>query len=295
MANEDLHELDALVERAKEGSREALESLVQAVQRDVHGLAMRFLWHPQDAEDATQEILIRVITGLSGFKGESSFRTWVYRVACNSLLTLSKKRMEQTALSFDEFGEALAVGLSDASFTNTNDIAEELLLEEVKIGCTHAMLMCLDRDHRLAYIIGEVLDLDHREGAEILAITPVAFRKRLSRANTRIVTFMTSHCGLVEPVNSCRCRLRIGTAVEHGCVRPNELLFAHSIQQAKRFPEVLQTIRQLDDTRRVSALYRSHQQLIPSTAFVAWLTQLLDELPDIGNPIPQSMRPTSCQ
>ena len=126
-----LHELDILVVRAKEGNREALESLVRAVQRDVYSLAMRFLWHPQDAEDATQEILIRVITGLAGFKGESRFRTWVYRVASNTLLTLGKKRMELTTLSFDEFGESLAAGLSDVPLTDTHDIAEELLLEEV--------------------------------------------------------------------------------------------------------------------------------------------------------------------
>lgn len=285
MGSEVLYELDILVVRAKEGNREALESLVRAVHRDVHSLAMRFLWHPQDSEDATQEILIRIITGLASFKGESSFRTWIYRVACNALLTFGKKRMEQTALSFVEFGEALAAGLSEAPFTDTHDIAEELLLEEVKIGCTHAMLLCLDRDHRFAYILGEILDLDHHEGAEILAITPAAFRKRLSRANTRIVSFMMSHCGLVEPSNPCRCRFRINAAIERGCVRPNELHFAQSLPQAKRFPEVLQTIRQLDDTRRVSEMYRSHPQLVPSNTFISWLTNLLNELPDINDPI----------
>ncbi|OQX12369.1 MAG: hypothetical protein BWK73_15020 [Thiothrix lacustris] len=277
------HELDNLVVCAKEGNREALESLVRAIQRDVYSLAMRFLWHPQDAEDATQEILIRVITGLSGFKGDSNFRTWVYRVASNTLLTLGKKRMEQTALSFEEFGEALAAGFSEAPLTDTHDVASALLLEEVKVGCTHAMLMCLDRDHRFAYILGEILDLDHREGAEILAISPAAFRKRLSRANTRIVSFMTSHCGLVEPANACHCRLRVNAAVEHGCVRPDELLFAQSLSQAKRFPEVLQTIRQLEETRRAAALYRSHPQLEPSDTFMSWLTKLLDEMPDLSH------------
>lgn len=283
MDSKTLHELDLLVVRAKEGNREALESLVRAVQTDVYGLAVRFLWHPQDAEDAAQEILIRVITGLAGFKGDSSFRTWVYRVASNTLLTLGKKRMEQTALSFDEFGEALAAGLSDAPLTDTHDIAEELLLEEVKIGCTHAMLLCLDRPHRFAYILGQILDLDHREAAEILAITPAAFRKRLSRANTSIASFMTSHCGLVDPVNACRCHLRVNPAVEHGCIRPNELLFAQSLSQAKRFPEVLHTIRQLEDTRRAAALYRSHSPLQPSTAFMSWLTKLLDGMPDLNH------------
>lgn len=198
MLSEDLHGLNLLVLQAKEGKREALECLVRLVQRDVHGLAMRFLWHPEDAEDATQEILIRVITGLAGFKGESGFRTWVFRVASNTLLSLGKKRMEQSALTFEEFGEALTTRLTDAPFVDRHDIAEELLIEEVKIGCTHALLMCLDREHRFAYILGEIIDMDHREGAEILAITPAAFRKRLSRARSRIVSFMTSHCGLVE-------------------------------------------------------------------------------------------------
>lgn len=198
MGNQSEHELNALVAAAQKGDRNALEALVRFVQKDVYNLAVRFLWHPQDAEDAAQEILIRVITGLAGFEGKSSFRTWVYRIASNTLLTQGKKRMEQAALSFEEFGEALGEGLSDAQLTDGNDIVEELLLEEVKIGCTHAMLLCLDRDHRFAYILGEILDLDHIEGAEVLAITPAAFRKRLSRAKQRITTFMMAHCGLVE-------------------------------------------------------------------------------------------------
>ena len=273
-------ELNTLVAVAKKGDREALEALVRAVQRDVYNLAVRFLWHTQDAEDATQEILIRVITGLAGFEGNSSFRTWVYRVASNALLTQGKKRMEQAAMSFEEFGAALGDGLSDPALSVPDDVAEELLLEEVKIGCTHAMLLCLDRDHRFAYILGAILDLDHVEGAEILEITPAAFRKRLSRANERITSFMTAHCGLVEPDNPCRCKLRINCAVERGHVRPKELVFAHSLPQARRFPEVLSTIRQLEDSRRVAALYRSHPELESSTPLIPWLSKLRDERPD---------------
>ncbi len=131
--------LEPRVARARSGDRAALESVVRAVQKDIYSLAIRFLWHPQDAEDATQEILIRVITGLSGFRGESGFRTWVYRIACNALLTLRKQRMEQQSLSFEQFGEDLAHGLSDASLSTRDDVVEGLLLEEVKIGCTLAM------------------------------------------------------------------------------------------------------------------------------------------------------------
>lgn len=272
--------LELEVARAKAGDRNALESVVRAVQQDVYGVALRFLWHPQDAEDATQEILIRVITGLGGFRGDSGFRTWVYRVACNRLLTLRKQRMEQRSISFEEFGEDLAQGLSD-SLSVEYDLDEALLLEEVKIGCTLFMLMCLDRNHRLAYILGEIVELDHHEAAEVLEITPAAFRKRLSRARASITSFMTSRCGLANSANECRCRRRIAAAVDLGRVDPANLLFASSLDQAKRFPQVLVKIRQLEETRRAAALYRSHPGPKPSEAFASWLRKVVDEKSDV--------------
>lgn len=273
--------LQLQVARAKAGDRSALESVVRAVQEDVYGVALRFLWHPQDAEDATQEILIRVITGLGSFRGDSGFRTWVYRVACNKLLTLRKQRMEQRSISFEEFGDELARGLSDDSLCVEYDLDEALLLEEVKIGCTLAMLMCLDRNHRLAYILGEIVELDHHEAAEVLEIAPAAFRKRLSRARASITSFMTSRCGLVNSANACRCRRRVTTAVALGRVDPENLLFASSLDCAKRFPEVLVRVRQLEETRRAAALYRSHPNPKPSESFVSWLRRVVDEKPDV--------------
>lgn len=272
--------LEHEVIRAKRGDRAALESVVRAVQKDVYNLAIRFLWHPQDAEDATQEILIRVVTGLGGFRRESGFRTWVYRVACNALLTLRKQRMEQQSLSFEQFGEDLARGLSDARLRIEDDMTEKLLLEEVKIGCTLAMLQCLDRNHRLAYILGEIMELDHLQAAEALETTPAAFRKRLSRARASILSFMTGHCGLINSANACRCHRRVDTAMALGRVDPSRLTFATSQEQAGRFPQVLAEIRQLEETRRVATLYQSHPEARTSGVFVAWLKKLLDEMPD---------------
>jgi len=273
--------LEHEVALAKAGDRAALESVVRAVQQDVYGVALRFLWHPQDAEDATQEILIRVITGLGGFRGDSGFRTWVYRVACNRLLTLRKQRVEQRSMSFEEFSEDLSRGLSDDSLSVEHDLDGVLLMEEVKIGCTLAMLMCLDRNHRLAYILGEIVELDHHEAAEVLEITPAAFRKRLSRARASITSFMISRCGLVNPANACRCRRRVNTALDLGRVDPENLFFASSLDSAKRFPEVLVKIRQLEETRRAAALYRSHPDPKPSESFVSWLRRAVDEKPDV--------------
>jgi len=269
--------LEMTVERAQGGDRAALEAVVRVVQRDIYNLALRFLWHPQDAEDASQEIMIRVLTGLGGFQGKSAFRTWVYRIACNALLTLRKQRMEQHSVSFEEFGEDLASGLSDAASNEEPNAERQLLLEEVRIGCTLAMLLCLDRDHRMAYILGEIVELDHNEAAEILEITPTAFRKRLSRARAAVTSFMLSHCSLAEPQNACRCNRRVDTAQRLGRVDPSGLHFASSLEQAKRFPQVLAEIRRLEGTRRAAAIYRAQARHEPSDAFATWLKGLLDE------------------
>ena len=265
--------LEAEVARAQNGDRAALESVLRGVQNDVYNLALRFLWHPQDAEDATQEILVRVLTGLGGFRGESAFRTWVYRVACNALLAARKRGMEQQPLSFDAFAEDLEHGLADRA---DDDVENQLLLEEVKIGCTLAMLLCLDRERRIAYIVGEILELDHNEAAEVLEVSPDVFRKRLSQARAAIVSFMQSRCGLVEPANACRCRKRVDTAVALGRIDPAKLLFASSQRQAREFPQVLAEIRRLEGTRRAAALYRSHPQCAPPDRFAAWLKKVLE-------------------
>src|ERR1700758_1155563 len=89
-----------LVARARSGDREALEDLVQRHQGWIYNIAIRMLYHPQDAEDATQEILIKAVTRLSSFEGRSSFRTWLYRLVVNHVLNMKRGRIEQEILGF---------------------------------------------------------------------------------------------------------------------------------------------------------------------------------------------------
>jgi RNA polymerase sigma factor (sigma-70 family) len=263
--------LDGMVQEARAGDRAALEAVVKAVQPQVYGLAMRFLWHPQDAEDATQEILVRIVTRLGSFRGESAFRTWMFRLACNALLTMRRARKEQRPLSLDEFRADLAEGLSGAAPDHDPPVDRALLWEEVKIGCTMAMLLCLDRESRLAYILGEILEVGHREAAAALEIPPATYRQRLARARADIVGLMRARCGLAHPENPCRCRRRVATAIACGHMDPHSLLFARSAEQARRFPAVLEEIRKLDEARRAAALHRAHVLPGPSVAFEEWL------------------------
>ena len=104
--------MDDLIARAREGDRAALEGVLDGVRDRIYNLALRMLWHPADAEDATQEILIRIVTHLGSFRGESAFSTWSYRVAANYLLTTRKRRAEREELTFERFAEQLDEGLA---------------------------------------------------------------------------------------------------------------------------------------------------------------------------------------
>lgn len=243
-------ELDELVDRVGRGDQAALDRLVREIGDDVYGLALRMLWHPQDAEDATQEILIKVVTRLSTFRRDASLRTWVYRVAANHLLDVRRSRLERQGWSFDAHAADLADGLSDAA--PADDPEQAVLAEEVKLGCTLAMLTCLNRPHRLAYILGDVFGVGSDDGAYITDATAAAYRQRLSRARRRIRNFLAGQCGIANPDNPCRCAGRVDRAVAMGRVDPENLLFAGHQARAR------QAVDEMQNLHDVAALMRSH-------------------------------------
>jgi len=126
----------------------------------------------------------------------------------------------------------------------------------------HGLLTCLDRSHRLAYILGEILEMDGVESANILNISPAAFRKRLSRAREAVIEFTRAHCGLVDPANACRCGRRLPRAQAMKRVDADALLFADE-ESARSFPATLDKVRRLEVVRRTAALYRSSPQPMP--------------------------------
>jgi RNA polymerase sigma factor (sigma-70 family) len=266
--------LEQLVGEAKAGNRTAVEELIRRIQDRIYGLALRMLWHPADAEDASQEILIRILTSLGSFRGESSFSTWVYRVASNYLLTTRKRRMEHDRLTFQAFGEDLERGLGKAAEIPASS-EQALLIQEVKIGCTHGMLLCLNREHRLAFILGEVFELTDREAAEILEISAAAFRKRLSRARSRLYAFMAQHCGLVNPKSQCRCAKRADVAIQVGRVNPKDLLFASHPAIAHPEPSLMEKVSEMEELHDAAAIFRSHPEFAAPESLLPAIKDLI--------------------
>ena len=199
-------ELRQLAARAAEGDRADLARVLASISDSIYRLALRMLWHPEDAEDAAQEALIKIMTRIWSYRGEAAFATWAYRVAANHILNFRKSQVEQENLNFRRYGEELAEGLAKPDSARPD---AGLLAEEVKLGCTLGMLQCLDRDHRLAYILTDVFGLPSADAAFICGITPVTLRKRASRARIRLREFVNVHCGLVTTSARCRCDRRV--------------------------------------------------------------------------------------
>jgi len=243
--------LEELAARAVHGQRDAVAELVRRVQPDIYALAVRMLWRREDAEDATQEILVRVVTRLAQFDGRSLLRTWIYRVATNYLLDVKKSCVERQRWSFEAMADDLVDGLADDGPASGE---RSILTEEIKVGCTLAMLQCLDRPHRLAYVLGEILELAAPEAAEVLAIEPAAFRKRLQRARDAVASFTRAHCGLVSDAAACQCHRRVTTAVRLGRASGERPEHAAS---PSSFAEARAQIRQLEVAAQALAVHRA--------------------------------------
>src|SRR4030095_7201720 len=92
-----------LIARIKEGSRDALETLIARHQGWIYNIALRMVYFPADAEDVTQEILIKLLTSLSSFEGKSRFRTWLYRIVVNHVLNMKRSRAEEAGYTFEVY------------------------------------------------------------------------------------------------------------------------------------------------------------------------------------------------
>src|SRR6478609_11831385 len=215
-----------LVEQAKNGDRAALEKLVLRHQAWIYNVAIRMVFQPHDAEEVTQEVLVKVITRLSTFKGESSFRTWLYRIAAHHVLNMKRRGGETYVTTFADYGAAID-RTPDLDLPDPDSVPVDLpvLVEEAKNGCTMGMLLCLDRKQRLIFTLGEILGASDTVGGEVLEMSADNFRQCLARARRDLHRFMNGQCGLVNKSNPCRCAKKTKGFIELGHVDPEHLLF----------------------------------------------------------------------
>ena len=218
------NEMQALVDKATAGDKKALETLVAGVQDLVFNLSLRMLGTFADAEDATQDILLKMITHLFSFRGDSSFTTWVFSIAANHLKNYKKHMFAHYPLSFEFYGDDIENGKIQDVPDLTQNVEKDILEEELKMSCTNVMLQCLDVESRCIFILGTMFKIDSRIAGDILGMSPETYRKRLSRIRKKMADFLGQYCGEYGR-GKCKCRERINYAIQNHRINPLQLDF----------------------------------------------------------------------
>jgi RNA polymerase sigma factor (sigma-70 family) len=210
---------------------------------------------------------VRVITSLRTFRGESAFTTWLYRIAVNHFLKSRRRGLELLVDDFATFFDGVAAVPDEPP--DVPPLIADHTVDELRVRCTTGMLLCLDREQRIVFILGAMFGLSHTVGAEVLAISPGNFRVRLHRARAELTEWMNARCGLVDPANPCRCHKKARGYVRAGHVDPERMVFTRERQQ--RVDQLVQlgareAMRAVDDLHEL--VFRDHPAQVSSARVI---------------------------
>lgn len=252
-------ELQAFVDKAIAGDKNALETLIAGVQDIVFNLSLRMLGTFADAEDATQDILLKMITHLSSFRGDSSFTTWVFRIAVNHLKNYKKHMFAHHPLSFEFYGNDIENGKTEYVPDLTQNVEKEILAEELKMSCTNVMLQCLDVESRCIFILGTMFKIDSRIAGDILGMTPEAYRKRLSRIRKKMADFLGEYCGEYGS-GRCKCIDRVNYAIQSHRINPLQLDYMTATEiSMQTMMDVKNAMEDIDDLSQDFSFCKPYQ------------------------------------
>jgi RNA polymerase sigma-70 factor, ECF subfamily len=179
-------ELDQqLVERVQRGDKHAFDLLVAKYQRKLGRLISRFVRDTGEAEDVTQEAFIKAYRALPGFRGDSAFYTWLYRIGINTAKNylLANKRRPPASTTFDA---EEAESFEDAGLLHEISTPENELMSKQVVSVVQAALQLLPEDLRSALTLREIEGLSYEEIASVMNCPVGTVRSRIFRAREAI-------------------------------------------------------------------------------------------------------------
>ena len=178
-----------LVQRARQGDEDCFAALVEQNQGRIYNLALRMVGNPDDAAELCQEAFLNAWKGLGRFQGESSFATWVYRLAtnvCIDFLRREKRRKNLSmTISLDDEEEARQAEVPDERFTPQGELEKRELREAIQRG-----LASLSEEHRRVLVLRELEGLSYAEIGALLGLEEGTVKSRIARARLALRKFL---------------------------------------------------------------------------------------------------------
>jgi RNA polymerase sigma factor RpoE len=182
----------SLVKRAQNNDGSAYDELIRRYQQRIYATVYHMTSNHEDANDLTQETFIKGYRALQGFKGDSSFYTWIYRIAVNKTINFLKQRKNKWQMSLNdvdfqaEHDPDLVALISDRTPRRDLNLAE--LQEKLNAG-----LQKLSEHHRMVVTLHDIQGLSHEEIGKIMNCNVGTVRSRLFYARQQLQGFLSDY------------------------------------------------------------------------------------------------------
>ena len=186
----------ALVSAARKGDQRAFEELIRLYEKRVLALTRRMCKNPEDGAEAAQEAFFAAWQGLRNFRGESSFSTWLYRLASNACVDILRREGRRQETSSLDDG-ALNLDAPSPLPSPQEEAERRELGEQIEEG-----LRALPPEYREVLVLREIQQLRYEEIAEVLGLDLGTVKSRISRGRKRLRSFLMESGNFSPPASS---------------------------------------------------------------------------------------------
>ncbi|HZW50163.1 MAG TPA: sigma-70 family RNA polymerase sigma factor [Bacillota bacterium] len=197
MIQDETAELEQLVTTAQTGDVEAFEQLVHLYEKRVYQLAYRMAANPDDALEMTQEIFLKLYRSLDTFRGESTFNTWLYRLATNACLDFLRKRQRVEKASAFSLNQ-LDMFEKETEPKDAAPLPQDLLERSDLQSLVQEALKLLSPEHKLILILCDIENKSYDEIAVLLQCQLGTVKSRIFRARSALKQIVISRAELFE-------------------------------------------------------------------------------------------------
>jgi RNA polymerase sigma-70 factor (ECF subfamily) len=178
-----------LVARAQSGDAAAFDELVIKYSPRLYGLIYNMTSNHEDTNDMLQDVFAKAYRAIKGFRGKSSFYTWIHTIAVNMTLNFLKKRGRRYHLSLDDVDASIQNDKEFIELTSTSSPVREADLTELQRRLNESM-MKLSEEHRAVVTMFHIQGMPHAEISKILGVSEGTVRSRLFYANRQLQNYL---------------------------------------------------------------------------------------------------------